>query len=65
LLADYQQYAATHGVQAMPEGYDALKQIMRNTYKKLFSAYWFYLIAPPLLLLAVLVWFIRRRRGEQ
>jgi arylsulfatase A-like enzyme len=65
LLADYQQYAVTHGVQAMPEGYDALKQIMRNTYKKLFSAYWFYLIVPPLLLLVVLVWFIRRRRRGQ
>jgi len=61
LLADYQQYAVTRGVQTMPEGYDSVEQIMLNTYKKLFSVYWFYLIAPPLLLLVVLIWFIRLR----
>jgi arylsulfatase A-like enzyme len=62
MLADYQHYAATHGVQTMPDDFDSVQQILLNTYKKLFSVYKFYLIALLLLVMAIIVWAIKRQR---
>jgi arylsulfatase A-like enzyme len=61
LLADYQHYAVTHGVQTMPDDYNSVQQITSNTYKKLFGVYKFYLIALLLLVMAITLWALRKR----
>jgi arylsulfatase A-like enzyme len=64
LFADYQDYAAKHGVQEMPDGFDSVEQLTHNTYKKLLSVYWPYLIGLMFLLVALIVWVVKRKQGD-
>lgn len=66
LSADYARYATTYGVQAMPDGYDSVRQITLNTYKKLVKAYQSYIMGLALLAIIFLGWRIlsgKRRRS--
>lgn len=56
MLAEYQAYSKRVGVLEVPEGYDSLKEITRNTLARQFKAYWmqlFVLLAVTLGLLWV------------
>tara|TARA_R110000824_G_scaffold366730_1_gene555453 strand:- start:52637 stop:54445 length:1809 start_codon:yes stop_codon:yes gene_type:complete len=48
---DYTDYATSVGALEMPEGYDSLKQITKNTLKRQISYYWWV----PLLMLSAIV----------
>ncbi|MFT6409102.1 MAG: arylsulfatase/uncharacterized sulfatase [Arenicella sp.] len=63
LLSDYNDYALAHAVLPMPAGYDSVQQVTNNTYKKLFSAYKVYLMSLLLLMVAIPLWLVRRKRA--
>lgn len=44
MLAEYQAYSTRVGVLEVPEGYDSLKEITRNTLARQFKAYWMQLV---------------------
>ncbi len=44
MLAEYQAYSKRVGVLEVPEGYDSLKEITRNTLARQFKAYWMQLV---------------------
>ncbi|HPF22492.1 MAG TPA: arylsulfatase [Hyphomonas sp.] len=44
LLAEYDAYSKRVGVIEVPEGYDSLKEITRNTMARQFKAYWMQLV---------------------
>jgi arylsulfatase A-like enzyme len=63
MLAEYQAYSKRVGVLEVPEGYDSLKEITRNTLARQFKAYWmqlFVLLAVTLGLLWVTVRLLLR-----
>lgn len=69
MLAEYDAYAQRVGVLAMPEGYDSLRQVVRNTLSRMLTNYpWIYAVLAAMILLpALLIWLLvrtllRRRR---
>ncbi len=65
MQTDYAHYARSHGVLAMPEGYDPGQQVLINSLLN----YWIPTYSPPVLLalagLAVFVFLRRRKRGSK
>ena len=55
LHADYRSYADRVGVLDLPEGYDPVKEIARNSLSKLIGFYWGWMLA-GLILLCLAVW---------
>jgi len=64
LIADYQNYASTHGVQAMPDGFDSVQQLTTNTYKKLLKAYTGPLALIASILVLLLIGLIRKTTAK-
>lgn len=62
MRADYERYAARNGVLEMPEGYQALEQIMANSLTLLARNYWWVLALPVAALLVFLLFLWTRAR---
>ena len=61
LLAEYTAYSKRVGVLEVPDGYDSLKEITRNTMARQFKAYWpqlLVLLAIVLSALWLIAWFV-------
>ena len=59
MLNEYQAYSARVGVLEVPEGYNSLKEITRNTMARQFKAYWMQLVVLLIGIVAV-VWLVGR-----
>jgi hypothetical protein len=57
MLNEYQAYSARVGVLEVPEGYNSLKEITRNTMARQFKAYWMQLVVLLIGIVAV-VWLV-------
>jgi len=59
LLEEYAAYGKRVGVLEVPEGYDSLKEITRNTLARQVKAYWLQLVV-ILAVLCAIIWFLGR-----
>lgn len=65
MLADYAEYARSHGVQTMPQGYDYIRQVLRYSAQAIVSRNLPYLLAGAVGLIVLLgyAWYRRRSRS--
>ena len=56
LRDDYQRYALAYNVQAMPEDYSMLEQVVANTFKRRLASYQNYLFGFLLLGMGLIIW---------
>ena len=59
MLDEYAAYSKRVGVLEIPEGYDSLKEISRNTVARQLKAYWLQLVV-ILAVLCLILWFLGR-----
>ena len=59
LLEEYGAYSNRVGVLEVPEGYDSLKEITRNTLARQFKAYWMQLVVLLAVVIGLLWFFVR------
>jgi arylsulfatase/uncharacterized sulfatase len=59
LLEEYDAYSNRVGVLEVPEGYDSLKEITRNTLARQFKAYWMQLVVLLAVVIGLLWLFVR------
>jgi hypothetical protein len=63
MIADYDVYAAEHGVQQMPEGYDYIKQATLYSAKLILTRNAPYLLG--ILIVVIVGFFYLRRRAKR
>ncbi len=63
---DYAAYAKAHGVLAMPEGYDPMRQVVINSILNYwYPTYWRHVSGVVLTMVLATVWYVARRRARR